>query len=162
MESKTTGIKHVSDYETVGKIWGSKVKITISTEGKKKIALDTIIARIERIMEMIPRREEIAELLKTSGVIDRAEERVSECEPADDYSDEHERFVIEKGVIIELPITVEQFTEGLKAESLEVIFADTADDFTAKLFLCCIPDYFAGHPIQVSIDKDGEMHCPGL
>lgn len=162
MESKTTGIEHVSDYETVGKIWNNKVKITIETEGKKKIALDTIIARIERILEMIPRREETAELLKNSGMIDRAEEWVSECEPADDYSDEHERFVIEKGVVVELPITVEQFADGLRAESLDVMFTDTADDFNAKLYLKCTPDYFDGHSIHVTIDKDGEMRCLGL
>lgn len=162
MEIKKNGIQHVSDYETVGKIWDYEVKITIGTEGNKKIALDTIIARIERILEMIPRREETAELLKNSGMIDRAEEWVSECEPADDYSDEHERFVIEKGVIVELPITVEQFAEGLEAESLDVMFTDTAEDFSAKLYIKCTPDYFAGHSINVTIDKDGEMRCEGI
>ena len=162
MEIKKTGVEHVSDYETVGKIWDREVKITIETEGNKKVALDTIIARIERILEMIPRREETAELLKTSGMIDRAEEWVSECEPADDYSDEHERFVLEKGVIVELPITVEQFAEGLEAESLDVIFVDTAEDFNAKLYIKCTPDYFAGHSIHVTIYKDGEMHCEGI
>lgn len=162
MGIKKTGIEHVSDYETVGKIWGDEVKITIETEGKEKVALDTIIARIERILEMIPRREETAEMLKTSGMIDRAEEWVSECEPADDYSNEHERFVIEKGVIIELPITMEQLVEGLRAESLNVTFINSAEDFNTKLLLKCTPDYFAGHTVEVTIDKDGEMHCESV
>lgn len=162
MEIKKTEIEHVSDYETVGKIWGNEVKITIETEGNKKVALDTIIARIERILEMIPRREETVEMLKNSGMIERAEEWVSECEPADDYSDEHERFVVEKGVIIELPITAEQLVEGLRAESLDVIFIDTAEDFNAKLYLKCTPDYFAGHTVEVTIDKDGEMRCESV
>lgn len=162
MEIKKTGNEHSSDYETVGKIWGDKVKILISTEGEKKCPLDTIIPRIERILAMIPRRDETAEILKRDGIIDRAEEWVAECEPADDYSDDHERFVLDKGVIIELPITVEQFAESLKVDSLGVSFMDSADDFTARLYLYCKPDYFDGHSIEVSIDKDGEMRCLGI
>lgn len=162
MEINQTDIEHVSNYKTVGKIWGNEVKITIETEGEKMVALDTIIARIERILEMIPRREETAEILKNSGIINRAEEWVSECDFADDYSDEHERFVIKRGVTIELPITAEQLAESLKAVSLDVTFIDTAEDFNAKLYLKCVPDYFAGHIVEVTIDKDGEMRCEDI
>lgn len=159
---KNTGIEGTFNYETVGKIWGNKVKIIISSEGEKKCSLDTIIPRIERILAIIPRRDEAAEILKRDGIIDRAEEWVAECEPADDYSDEHERFVLEKGVTIELPISIEQFAESLMADSLGVTFIDSADDFSARLYLYCKPDYFAGHSIEILIDKDGEMRCLGI
>ena len=151
-----------SHYETVGKIWGSDAKIKIFTEGEKEASLDTIIARIERILAMIPKRDETAELLKSAGIIDRAEEWVSECEPADDYSDEHERFVIEKGITVELPITVEQFAEGLTVESLGVTIEDSAENFSATVYLLCTPDYFDKHTVAFTIDKDGEMRCLGI
>ena len=160
MELKNAG--NTPHYETVGKIWNNEVKIIIYTEGGKKCSLDTIIPRIERILAMIPKRDEIADMLRHAGIIDRAEEWVAECEPADDYSDEHERFVLEKGVVIELPITVEQFADSLMVESLGVTIEDSADNFSAKFYLRCTPDYFDGHSIAVTIDKDGEMRCLGL
>lgn len=164
MESKNFEDHEKPAYETICNVWGTDALVHVFLDGglnKENCSLAEIVLRVNEILEIVSERGEVAKVLKRGGMIDRAEEWVYECKPAND--DENcDRFIIDNGVEIQLPITLEAFADSLKVSSLGVIFNGMVDNFSAEAFICCSPDYFAGHAMEIKIKSDGSMECLGL
>lgn len=86
--------------------------------------------------------------------IELAEDWASSAEPVDGKEDCYE---MEDGQLVQCPISKEAFAASLQINSLGFDFAKGTGAFKldgAALYVCCSPDYFAGHAIEVAITTD--------
>lgn len=151
-------------YETTCNIWGKDAPVHVFLDGgltKENCPLEDIVSRVNDVLETVSERGDVAAALKRGGMIDRAEEWVSEADQVTDDGD-CDRYIIDGGVEVRLPITLEVFAESLRIDSLGVDFKGSVDNYSAEVFIYCSPDYFAGHSMELCINEDGSMECRGL
>ncbi|WP_278575191.1 DUF2262 domain-containing protein [Fusobacterium ulcerans] len=142
--------------ETLFSIWKNDLTdLYIDTEDD--IKLRDFLPQIKNRLKWIEDNSQVIEkVLIDDGILELAEEWASSAEEAEE---EQECYIVD-GDKVFLPISEKDFSDSLYAESITATIEN--GEISLELFLCCCPDYFAGHCIIIDIDKDGNVVNGGL
>ncbi|MBZ9570699.1 DUF2262 domain-containing protein [Methanobrevibacter sp. TMH8] len=148
-----------SSFETKINIWKKEADLFINFQDENEKNLNNFFDIIKNeIIWIENNKNKIEDELLNNDIIELAEHTVSSAHLLK-CSDE-ECYMIEDGSKIDFPITEEKFLESLYIESLSIDFGITIQSI--EIVLICIPDYFMGQYISISIDNQKNIKFNGL
>ena len=152
-------------YETRTTLWGREgVALTITlpadTTGKEA-ALENHLPDAERELRWLNQAfPSVVRAVLQDGMLSLAEDWASSAERAAEET--QECYVMEDGQKVFLPITEKAFCQSLYPDGISLSFEEGWNCPSMDIYLCCSPDYFAGHCIVVSADREHQVTCGGL
>ena len=107
-------------------------------------------------------RQTVTDALVKDDMLELAEDWASSAEQAED--EEQECYIMEDGQKVFLPITVEDFSNSLRMDSVvfQVSWDGTAPVLSLDLYMHCCPDYFAYHSVLAYVEPDGTVTSGSL
>lgn len=160
MEIKDFKPTEIFSYEGDTTIWSEKVGIGVDCDGS---TLEEMLPKINKLAEFLDKNKEaVVKALVEDGMLETAEDWASSAEEAEDSTEDNECYIMEDGTRVYFPITEEDFAASLHLEGISVYYDDEKDDISADVFLCCKPDYFAYHSIEIFMDSKGNIEVNGL
>lgn len=153
------------DYETRATLWGREgvdLALTLPADAVgKEEALRAHLPDVERELQWLDQAfPSVVRAVLQDGMLSLAEDWASSAQRAEEET--QECYVMEDGQKVFLPITEKAFCRSLYPDGIGLSFEEGWDRPSADIYLCCSPDYFAGHCIVVSVDRDHQVTCDGL
>lgn len=144
-------------YEAIFSIF-EKDKVSLNIYMEDDSELKDYLPQIKENLKWLEEnREKVSAVLLEDGIVELAEEWAAGGIPSEE---EEECYFIEDGEKVYLPITKEDFLKSLYPEGISVTI--DSESIIMEIYLCCYPDYFAGHCIIVEIDADKNIICNSL
>lgn len=153
----------VFSFQNQCNLWGTedaKIFIALSDNNNSEKGLKEYLSIIEeKIVWVEKNREVIENVLLDKGILSVAEDWVASGEKVED---EEECYIVRNGEKVFLPITKEKFFESIQIESITIYCDEGKENVWLDIFLVCVPDYFAYHAINISIDSNLNIEYDGL
>lgn len=153
------------DFEARLLLWGREgVPMTLilpEEESGKEKALEAHLPDVERELQWLDQAfPTVVRAVLEEDMVSLAEDWASSAPVAEEET--QDCYVMEDGQKVFLPITEKAFCQSLYPDGIGLSFEEGWDRPSMDLYLCCSPDYFAGHCIAVSVDRDHRVTCDGL
>ncbi len=153
------------DYEAQICLWGRegvRLVLTLAEDGSgKEESLEAHLPEVQRELQWLEQAfPTVARALLQDGMAALAEDWVSGAQRAEEET--QDCYVMEDGQKVFLPVTEKAFCQSLYPDGVQLSFEDGWDHPAMDIYLCCCPDYFAGHCIVVSANRDHQVVCDGL
>jgi len=143
-------------------LWGKQkeVQVEVLDLDIDDSFLDLIFPIIkEKISFINEQRFEIEKALIEDDTVQLANDW---AESAESVEDEDNCYIMEDGQKVYLPITEEDFKKNIYIDEAEIMVEDSLDNVSIHFFIKYNPDIFAGHALELYIDKDNKIECIGL
>lgn len=153
-------------FEGVCRLWGREnVPCTLDFPAADLAKRGEVLnARMGFIQEQLDwlesNRAVLEETLLKENMPALAADWAASAEEAEDP--DGECYVMEDGLKVCLPITAEDFCRSLYPAGVSLVFDAGWDQPLISMGLGCVPDYFAGHVIGMTIYADKRVCCDGL
>ena len=156
------------DYSFTCEVWGQE-DISISfdlpyiDDSEDKLEVNQVISDIKERLEWLDNNRALVEQalldddIDILGLADDWADDGSEL-----YDENQKRYVMIDEQKVYLPIQEQTFLRSLYFNSIGIDYDEEAEGWELEIFIDCMPDYFAGHSIQMNIEVDGTISCNGL
>jgi len=145
-------------------LWGEQKKVDVEVLVDDEVDNDTLFNLIfpsikKSIAFVNEQRSEIEQALIDDKNVELANDW---AESAPVSQEEENCYIMNDGQKVYLPITEEDFRKNIRIDEAEICFSDSFDDISTHLLIGYTPDIFAGHVLDIDIDKDNKITCIGL